>query len=187
MDKVKIEIIIGCMFSGKSDELQRRISRYKAIDISCLIINHDLDERTTNYSKTHSDKLMSAVKTTKLLDLINTSEFINSNVIGIDEAQFFSDLYDFIIHCEKSGKSVIISGLDGDSDRKPFGEIFRCIPLCDSIIKLKALDMIDKNGSNAIFTKRISTDTQQISIGSSEKYIVVNRKNYLTSSPPLSV
>ena len=52
-------------------------------------------------------------------------------------------------------KTVIISGLDGDSDRKPFGQILQCIPLCDSVVKLKSYDMINKDGTSAIFTKRL--------------------------------
>lgn len=166
------------MFSGKSQELIRRISRFNSINIKTLVINHKLDTRTDNSIKTHSNLIMNAIKTEKLLDLINTEKFLESQVIGIDEAQFFTDLYEFVLLCEKNNKSVIIAGLDGDSERKPFGQICECIPLCDDIIKLKAYDMINKDGTEAIFTKKIIKEEKQISIGSSEKYLAVNRTNF---------
>jgi thymidine kinase len=80
---------------------------------------------------------------------------------------------------EKNYKTLIIAGLDGDSNRKPFGQILECIPLCDNVVKLTAMDMIDKNGDEAIFSKRIVEDDNQISVGSTDKYIAVSRKNYL--------
>ena len=138
----KIEIIIGCMYSGKSEELMRRIRRFQAIDIPCMIINSSLDTRTDESVKSHSNLKLSAIKTKNLLSILKNPEFNRVKVIGIDESQFFKDLYDFVLKCEELGKSVIISGLDGDSDRKPFGQILNCIPLCDNVIKLKAFDMI---------------------------------------------
>ena len=178
----KIEIIVGCMFSGKSEELQRRIRRFNAIGKPCLVINSILDTRTDESVKSHSNMKVSACKLHKLLSITDKVEFKQAEVIAIDEAQFFDDLYNFVLYCEKLNKDVIISGLDGDSDRKPFGQIGECIPLCDSIIKLKAYDMIDKDGSEAIFTKRLEDTKSQISIGSSDKYISVSRKNYLNKN-----
>ena len=112
---------------------------------------------------------------------LKDSEFFkNSQVIAIDEAQFFNDLYDFVLHCENMKKTVIISGLDGDSDRKPFGQILQCIPLSDSVVKLKSYDMINKDGTSAIFTMRINkNEKNQVSVGGKDKYISVSRINYL--------
>uniref|UniRef100_A0A6C0ELD8 thymidine kinase n=1 Tax=viral metagenome TaxID=1070528 RepID=A0A6C0ELD8_9ZZZZ len=175
----KVEIIIGCMFSGKTTELIRRISRYEAIKMKTLIINSNLDTRTGDSVKTHDNHLRDAIKTSKLMDITDSDSYKNAVVIGIDESQFFPDLEEFVIYSEKN-KTIIIAGLDGDSNRKPFGQILQCIPLCDSIIKLTAMDMISKDGQDAIFTKRIVlNDSQQISIGAMDKYIAVSRANYL--------
>ena len=57
---------------------------------------------------------------------------------------------------EIHNKIIIISGLDGDSERKPFGQILDCIPYCDEVIKLNAMDIVDKDGTPGIFTKRVS-------------------------------
>ena len=179
----KIDIIIGCMYSGKSEELQRRIRRFQAINKPCMVINSVLDTRTDSYVKSHSNIKLSAFKVHKLLTIIDKPEFKEADVIAIDEAQFFTDLHDFVLYCESCNKDVIIAGLDGDSERKPFGDILNCITLCDSVIKLKAYDMIEKDGSEAIFTKRLeTTDGQQISVGSTDKYISVNRNNYLNKN-----
>lgn len=161
-------------------ELCRRIRRYEAINITCLKINHSLDTRTDEYIQTHSNIKIPAIKTNILMPLKNSEYFKKSQVIAIDEAQFFNDLYVFVLYCESMKKTVLISGLDGDSDRKPFGQILQCIPLCDSVVKLKSYDMINKDGTSAIFTKRINNNEKnQVSVGGKDKYISVSRINYL--------
>jgi thymidine kinase len=182
MSTCKIEIILGCMFSGKTTELIRRTSKYDAIGKNVLIINSGYDNRCDLQSiKSHSNETRKAYKCYKLSELNNHKLFSNADVIAIDEAQFFHDLYDFVLYCEKNDKIVIISGLDGDSDRKPFGQILECIPLCDDVVKLKALDMISLDGTDAIFSKRIVKNNSQICIGNENEYKAVNRYNYCIS------
>jgi len=191
-DQFHFEIILGCMFSGKSTELIRRISRYQSIGMTVLCINHSLDTRAagdTIKTHNHDTNLISALKTSALMSITETEAFTNADVIGVDESQFFKDLYQFVLFVEKCNKTLIISGLDGDYKREPIGDILKCIPLCDTVVKLTAFDMIDKDGSTAIFTKRISKpvgsadsiepeEEEQISIGGSEKYLAVSRKNF---------
>ena len=172
-----IDIILGSMYSGKSTELLRRLSRYDAIDQHTLLINHTYDTRTGESVKTHSNMVKDAIKIDSLMKLLDMDVFKKSFVIGIDEAQFFPDLLEFVKYCEKN-KTVIISGLDGDYNREPFGQILLCIPLCDSVVKLTAMDMISKDGTPGIFTKRICENNEQILIGSNEHYVSVSRKNY---------
>ncbi len=179
MDKTRIEIILGCMFSGKSTELLRRCNRYSAIGKKVLLINSQNDTRTGNSIKTHQNVRQEAVKVHNLLpDVIDSENFKDSEVIGIDEAQFFEDLYEFVIKAEKYGKTIIIAGLDGDFNRKRFGQILDCIPLCDTVEKLSAMDMVSKDGTPAIFTKRIVNKDSQILVGSDDYYVAVSRKNY---------
>ena len=179
----RIEIILGCMFSGKSTELLRSISRYDAINNSILLINSTKDTRTGKSIKTHNNDVKTALKLDNLMELFNKDNlesYNNAKVIGIDESQFFPDLLKFIEQSERDDKIIIIAGLDGDSNRKPFGQILSCIPLCDTIVKLKAMDMISKDGTPAIFTKRIDNSSEQIYIGAKNKYLAVSRKNYLS-------
>jgi len=176
----RIEIILGCMFSGKSTELMRRISSYTAVDIPTLVLNSMLDTRCEdNMIKTHSQQTHSAIKVDRLMNIIDDPIFYKLEVIGIDEAQFFPDLVEFVLFAEKYNKTIIIAGLDGDSNRKPFGQILECIPLCDSVVKLTAMDMVSKDATPAIFSKRIVAENDQIHIGSKGEYVAVSRKNYL--------
>jgi thymidine kinase len=180
----RIEIILGCMFSGKSTELLRRCNRYHAIGKTVTLINHALDTRTDDSIKTHDGAKSVAIKLTNLMDFIHDKSYrsilYNSSVIGIDEAQFFDDLVDFVLAIENLNKIVIIAGLDGDSERKPFGKILQCIPLCDSVVKLTALDMVKKDGTPAVFSKRISKNNDRVLIGNDDSYVAVSRSSYLT-------
>ena len=178
MTCTRIEIILGCMFSGKSTELLRRINRWKAIGKKILLINHTNDIRTNDSIQTHNNQTQNAIKLT-YLNQIDTEYLNDFDVIGIDEAQFFPDLYNFVINTEKLNKIIIISGLDGDWKREPIGEILRIIPLCDEVVKLHALDMKDKDGTLGIFSKRIIKNEEQILVGADECYLAVSRKNYL--------
>ena len=182
----RVEVILGCMYSGKSTELIRRINRYESIGKNILLINHTKDVRTDNNVSTHSNQKKNAKKTEFLSDLIHSLEFTKADVIGIDEAQFFTDLYDFIVQIEKFNKIVIVAGLDGDYQRKPIGQILNIIPLSDSVIKLTALDMETKDGSLAIFTKRLVNSNQQILVGSTDEYMAVSRGNYLKNNEAIN-
>lgn len=174
----RIEIILGCMFSGKSTELLRRCNRYKAIGQNVLLINHLNDVRTGKSIMTHEKTTATALKTDSLLNMLENEEFLKSDVVGIDEAQFFGDLLEFVKIVETQNKILIISGLDGDYNRQPFGQILNCIPLCDEVVKLSAMDMVDRDGTPAIFTKRIVDEDNQVLVGASDKYLAVSRKNY---------
>jgi len=181
----RIEIILGPMFSGKSTELLRRCSRLEAIGKHVLYINHTYDTRTDDAIRTHSAHRQTALKLPEL-SAIPDDIYTGADVIGIDEAQFFPDLYDFVLVCERDGKTVIMSGLDGDSERKPFGHILQCIPLCDSVVKLTSMDMISRDGTDAIFSMRITgtgtAGNSQVCIGAEDKYVAVSRQNYLKYS-----
>jgi thymidine kinase len=177
MNNFRLEIIIGCMYSGKSTELMRRCLRYKSIGKNIIFINHNNDIRTDNSIKTHENNKYDAVKYSNLQDFLKTN-WHKYDVIGIDEAQFFPDLLDFILEIEKYNKIVIVAGLDGDYQRKPMGQILNIIPLCDSVDKLTALDMINNDGTPGLFTKRIVNDEKQILVGGTDKYISVSRKNF---------
>tara|TARA_R110001599_G_scaffold155813_2_gene341667 strand:+ start:168 stop:725 length:558 start_codon:yes stop_codon:yes gene_type:complete len=180
----RVEIILGCMFSGKSTELLRRCNRYRAIGKNIILINHSLDTRTDSSIKTHDGTKSVAIKLTKLMSLLQDKRFrdmlYESSVIGIDESQFFDDLVEFVLAIESLNKIIIIAGLDGDSNRKPFGQILHCIPLCDEVVKLTAMDMIKKDGSAAIFSKRVNQDKQTVLVGAEESYQAVSRESFLS-------
>lgn len=177
-----IDIIMGCMFSGKSTELIRLANRYKVLDMKVLIVNHTLDNRYSESAvATHSQIKMDCLSIdsldkikSKYIDLYNDSQ-----VVIIEEAQFFEGLYEFVLNaCEQDGKNMIVVGLDGDSNRNMFGDIIKLIPVCDSVKKLYGLCVRCKDGTKACFTKRLVENDQQVFIGTSE-FQAVCRKCYL--------
>ena len=180
MSNTRVEVILGCMFSGKSTELLRRTNRYRAVGKQILLINHTYDVRTDEAIQTHSNMKQTAIKTDKLDSILTLTEFDKCDVIGIDEAQFFPDLLDFVKKAELRNKIIIVAGLDGDYKREPIGQILQVIPLCDEVVKLNAMDMIDRDGSPGIFSKRIVEGDGQVLVGANESYAAVSRKNYFT-------
>lgn len=173
-----LEIIIGPMFSGKTSKLLEVYKQCKFCDISVVIINYDLDKRYHDTMVSSHDKIMApCVQANKLKDIIQNDEVVNSEVILINEGQFFSDLYDAAIKLLEKNKKIYIGGLDGDFERKKFGQILDLIPLCDKITKLTSLCSICKNGTPGIFSMRLTNEKEQTVIGS-DNYIPVCRKCY---------
>ncbi len=128
-----IELIVGPMFSGKSTELLRRCSTYKAIGKKVLVINSILDTRCGSEIQTHSKQTYSAIKVNTLREV---SFDTVPHVIAIDEAQFFPDLEYFVKAYEKYNIVILIAGLDGDYKRNFFGHILKLVPIADAITKL---------------------------------------------------
>jgi thymidine kinase len=180
MNHGKLELIIGNMFSGKSTELIRRINKEKGINKEILVINFSGDNRySTDSIVTHNNNKIKCLKLSKLSEL-NINIINQYNSIFIDEAQFFPDLYDnvkMLVDIHK--KHVIISGLDGDFNRNPFGDILKLIPISDSVDKLTAYCSICNNGNIAPFTKKINPSGSLIDIGGSDKYVPVCRYHFI--------
>lgn len=179
----KIDLIIGCMYSGKTSELQKRYKRDTISGLRCIIVNHILDDRYDDDDKitSHDNVQIKCFKTRHLSDFVDMSTYKNADNIYIDEGQFFQGLKDFVIKAaELDDKNITICGLDGDFNRETFGEIIDLIPYSDSICKLTAICSICRNGTPAIFSKKIvNDDSQIINVGALDKYIAVCRKHYL--------
>ena len=174
----RIEIIMGCMFSGKSTELIRRLKRHRAINQKILVINSSKDTRSeNNVIKTHNSDTIACVKVLELVNIFDILHDDSYDVVAIDEAQFFTGLRGFIQRICPYVKKIIISGLDGDFLQRPFGEIFDIIPMADEVLKLHALCMVCKDGTLASFTKRFCDDiTTQELVGDHDIYKAVCRK-----------
>ena len=104
-------------------------------------------------------------------------ELVTTDVILINEGQFFDDLYDFVVSMLSQNKKVYVCGLDGDYQCNKFGQILDIIPLCDKVVKLTSLCGLCKNGTRAIFSKRISNEKEQTVVGN-DNYIPVCRNCY---------
>ena len=182
----KLDIYIGCMFSGKSTELQRHARRLDVINAPYTIINHSFDKRYgENVQSTHNKETLNCVSLNNLYDVYNQSElcekYRNSEYVFIEEAQFFDDLFDFVVKSvNEDGKNVLIYGLDGDFMQKPFGDILRLIPYADNVHKLKSFCKMCNNGEEGLFTIRINNEsTDQVLVGNQNIYTTVCRKHLL--------
>jgi len=178
-----LEIIIGPMYSGKTSKLFEIYKQCKFCDIPVAVINHSFDKRYHETLMSNHDKIMiPCIQTNELALWYNENHpenliVKNADVILINEAQFFHDLYEVVIDMLKNNKKVYVCGLDGDFERKKFGRILDLIPFCDTVTKLTSLCSSCKNGNLAIFSMRITDETEQTIIGS-ENYLPVCRSCY---------
>jgi thymidine kinase len=179
-----LEIFVGSMWSGKTSKLLEMHKQYTFCNIPVVVINHAVDIRYHDSMLSTHDKIMiPCIQTSNIADIwVNSNSMYyetlhNADVILINEAQFFNDLQYCVTDMLKEKKKVYISGLDGDFERKKFGEILDLIPICDKVTKLTALCSICKDGTPGIFSLRLSKETQQMLIGS-DNYLPVCRKCY---------
>lgn len=170
-----LEVILGSMFSGKTSRLVEIYKQCIFCNISVSVINHSVDNRyDDDLLSTHDKIKIPCVKTERLFDIYNS---INSDVILINEGQFFPDLYDFVFKMLENKKKIYVCGLDGDFKRQKFGQILDIIPLCDKVYKLNSLCSSCKDGTPGIFSMRLTNENEQMVIGANN-YIPVCRKCY---------
>jgi thymidine kinase len=174
------------MFAGKSSALQSIVKRHQCLGWKMMVLNHSSDTRYGTASViNHDNQRVPATCVKDLLPLLKEKEFLEAKLIVLDEAQFFEDLLPFVVEAlDQHEKHVVVVGLDGDAERKPFGQITKLLPYCDKITKITALCSYCANGTPAIFTfaKRadvaaaVSASTP--CVGADDKYIPVCRKHY---------
>jgi thymidine kinase len=179
------------MYSGKTSKLVEIYKQCKFCNINVAVINHCFDKRyDETLLSTHDKVMIPCIQTNKLKDiwyfendaiklkrLDDSVTLINSDVILINEGQFFDDLYPTVKHMLEHGKKIYICGLDGDFERNKFGQILDLIPLCDKVSKLTSLCSLCKDGTPGIFSKRITPEKEQTVVGS-DNYIPVCRIHY---------
>ena len=190
-----LELFIGPMFSGKTSKLVEIYKQCLFCSIPVAVINHSIDTRYhNNLLSTHDKVMIPCIQTNKLKNIWQYDEsfddnnfilhriddsvkLINADVIIINEGQFFEDLLPTVEHMLRHNKKIYVGGLDGDFERKKFGQILDLIPLCDKVTKMTSLCGICKNGTPGIFSKRISSEKEQTVVGS-DNYMPVCRACY---------
>ncbi len=172
-----IEVICGCMFSGKTEELIRRLRRAQIAKQSVIIFKPRIDNRySANHIVSHSEQsLVSTVidNPSEILKLSNQSK-----VIGIDEAQFFSpDLVNICEELANDGKRVIIAGLDQDYRGKPFEPMPQLLAVAEYITKTLAICM--SCGNPADRTQRTTQQQELVVVGARDVYEARCRKCFV--------
>ena len=164
-----LEIILGPMWSGKTSALLKIYRQYSYCKSKICVINYEAD---TRYSRTmlstHDKEMIPCILGVSMEEIMKNhkDEIENSDVILINEGQFFSDIVPFTIKMvEEERKKVYICGLDGDFKRDKIGNLLDLIPMCDKMTKLHALCSMCKDGTLAPFTFRSTCETEQVLIG----------------------
>lgn len=183
MFRGRIELVIGPMFAGKTTELMRRVKREIHARRSCFVIKYAKDTRYDACNVASHDQLtLRAQAAVSQLDEVK-EQWRKFDVLAIDEGQFFSDLVDFCNTAADAGKIVMVSALDGDYRRKPFGQICELVPYCESVEKLTAVCMMCHDRP-ACFTRRTVNVEQQELIGGADMYIATCRECYMKQQVP---
>lgn len=140
-----LEVITGCMYSGKSEELIRRLRRCKIAGLNTLVMKPAIDDRySVDSVATHIGEKLEAHP---VVDVDHVRRFLHrtvfsktGQVIGLDEVQFMDDqIVEVLEEQANMGRRVIVAGLDLDSEGKPFGPMARLLAVADKVTKLTAV------------------------------------------------
>lgn len=169
---MSLEVYIGPMWAGKSSTVLGTLRRYSSIGWKVLVITSKLDNRYgPDMVASHDKEKYPAIAVDTLKGVPAMPNYQDAQLIMIDEAQFFPDLLDFtLLSVDTYKKHVVVVGLDGDSDRKPFGQILQLIPHCDSVKKITSFCSECKDGTPALFSFHKSQKSGQVSVGHENQY-----------------
>lgn len=190
-----LTIIFGSMFAGKTTELLRQATRYFHAGANILFINHEWNARYGTVEICTHDGVQAShatfnsprvhfMRAGRLQDIPQDPEDPNwskIDAIFIEEGQFFPDILLVREWVTQSNKKVFISGLDGDAQQRPFGDLCYLVPLASTVEKHCALCKHCGDGTLAPFTRKFSTPADvnnPVDVGSADKYEAVCRKHF---------
>lgn len=171
-----IEVICGPMFSGKTEELIRRLKRAKIARLNVEIFKPMLDTRYDEEKVVSHDANFihsTPVESSSNIELLAD----DCEVVGIDEAQFFDDgIVEVCNHLANRGIRVIVAGLDLDYTGLPFGPMPNLLATAEYVTKLHAI--CTHTGDMAHFSYRMSPDDKQVMLGERQEYEPVSRETF---------
>ena len=170
-----IEVICGSMFSGKTEELIRRIKRAQIANQKIKVFKPMIDSRSKNYIESHDESKLESTEVKHSSEILNTVE--NCQVVAIDEAQFFDNgIVDVCNQLANNGIRVIVAGLDMDYLGNPFGPIPNLMAVAEYVTKVHAVCKKSGNIANYSFRKNKKKDI--VVIGEKDKYEPLSRSIY---------
>ena len=178
MQKGSIEVICGSMFSGKTEELLRRLKRAEFAKMKIAVFKPIVDSRYDNKKVVSHDKnTIHSIPVKQANDIL--THVTKVQIIAIDEAQFFNN--DLIKVCNtlaNKGKRIIIAGLDMDFLGEPFGVVPQLLAIAEQITKVHAI-CVDC-GENANHSFRKTTDKELVKLGEKNEYKALCRSCFVT-------
>ncbi|MGI6572784.1 MAG: thymidine kinase [Fermentimonas sp.] len=173
----RLEVICGSMFSGKTEELLRRLRRAKFAKQQVEIFKPAMDTRYSAAEVVSHDRnaiLSTPVEHSSNILLLSSE----ADVVGIDEAQFFDQgLVEVCLQLADQGTRVIVAGLDMDFKRNPFGPIPALCAVADDVTKVHAICV--ECGRLANYSHRLVENDKQVMLGETEEYQPLCRRCYL--------
>jgi len=169
-----IEVITGCMFSGKTEELIRRLRRAQIAKQKVKIFKPRIDARySENSIVSHNEQSLPSILIDDIIEVLKYAD--DAQVIGIDEAQFFNEGTIHICNLLASrGKRVIIAGLDQDYTGKPFEPMPQLLAIAEYITKQHAICVVCGNPADK--TQRKTTESERVIVGAADIYEARCRK-----------
>ena len=168
-----IEVICGSMFSGKTEELIRRLKRAKIANQKIQIFKPSLDSRNSEYIESHDKNRIKSLTVKTSYDVYDIGK--DFDVIGIDEVQFFDD--EIVSVCNSlanNGVRVIAAGLDMDYLGNPFGPMPNLMAIAEYVTKVHAI--CSKTGNIANYSYRKNKEDSIILIGEKDEYEALSRE-----------
>lgn len=164
-----IEVIAGSMFSGKSEELIRRLRRAKIARQKVQVFKPELDSRfAENQIVSHSEMRHDSANSRSAAEILEKVD-ADTEVVGIDEGQFFdNDLVTVANELARRGVRVIIAGLDQDYTGKPWEPMPQLLAIAEYITKTHAICM--KCGQPANYSQRTFESEERVAVGAADKY-----------------
>ena len=175
--KGRIEVICGSMFSGKTEELIRRIKKVELADEKYIIFRPKIDSRNPeNKIISHAKNEISASIVSSPKEILDLS--VNYPVIGIDEAQFFDQsIVDVCNLLADKGHRLIIAGLDMDFEGNPFGPMPNLMACAEDVMKVHAVCM--ETGNPAGYSYRKDNSDDLVLIGEKKEYKPLSREAFV--------
>jgi len=172
-----IEVICGCMFSGKTEELIRRLNRAIIAKQKVEIFKPVLDKRYHHeHIVSHNENAIRSTPVNFASDILLLAG--DCAVVGIDEAQFFDEaIVDICNTLANSGKRVIVAGLDMDYEGKPFGPMPQLLAVAEFVTKVHAI--CAQTGKLASYSFRLSENNRQVMLGEKGQYEARSRAAFL--------
>ncbi|GIL23693.1 MAG: thymidine kinase [Bacteroidota bacterium] len=171
-----IEVICGCMFSGKTEELIRRLNRALIAQQKVEIFKPAIDTRYHHQKiVSHSEREIRSTPVQFASDIILLAG--ECDVVGIDEAQFFDDsILEVCNALANSGKRVIVAGLDMDYEGKPFGPMPNLLAIAEYVTKVHAI--CAQTGELASFSYRLADNDARVLLGEKNAYEARSRQAF---------